>query len=99
MGSLDSSPCLVLFYLPLPLPDGPREYFMTLFNHEKLDVYKLAIRFVPRRLPRAHTLAEKQKLDRDRGLLLSIVSMLTKIVHSRNGAGQGQGRGTSLRRP
>jgi hypothetical protein len=54
-------------------------------------------RFNPRRLPRAHTLAEKQKLDRGRGRLLSIVSMLTKRVRSRNGAGQGQG--ISLRRP
>ena len=135
-----------------------------LFDHEKLNVYKLAIRFVvladdiSRSVPsgRAHLrdqlqrastsiafniaegageyarkekarfyriakrsgtesasildvcrelkLAERQKLDRGRGLLLSIVSMLTKMVHSRNGAGQGHAQGhaqgtTSLHRP
>jgi hypothetical protein len=57
---------------------------MMLFDPEKLNVYELATRFVV--LPRNEGATGVATVSR--------VSMLVRMVHSRNGAGQGTGTGT-----
>ncbi len=72
---------------------------MTQFDHERLDVYRVAIDFivsandVAERLPRGRAYVADQLLRAGTSIsmLLRIVAMLTQIVRRREEAGTGSG--------